>query len=109
MRGIPFQNLILSFGSLRRSRFTVSQIKFGTDGWRGVIGRDFTFANVEVVAQAVADYMESQRASFPCGSGGLRLPFHGTAVFPPGRGGACRKWVSSGDSRSSLSYTVRFL
>ncbi len=37
------------------------KIKFGTDGWRGVIGRDFTFANVEVVAQAVADYMESQK------------------------------------------------
>ena len=39
----------------------MSQIKFGTDGWRGVIGRDFTFANVEVVTQAVADYMESQK------------------------------------------------
>ena len=39
----------------------MSQIKFGTDGWRGVIGRDFTFANVEVVAQAVAEYMESQK------------------------------------------------
>jgi len=38
----------------------VSEIKFGTDGWRGVIGRDFTFANVEIVAQAIADYMESQ-------------------------------------------------
>ncbi len=50
VRGIPFQNLILSFGSLHRSRFTLSQIKFGTDGWRGVIGRDFTFANVEVVS-----------------------------------------------------------
>jgi alpha-D-glucose phosphate-specific phosphoglucomutase len=39
----------------------LSQIKFGTDGWRGVIGRDFTFANVEVVTQAVADYMETQK------------------------------------------------
>jgi phosphomannomutase len=39
----------------------LSQIKFGTDGWRGVIARDFTFANVEVVTQAIADYMESQK------------------------------------------------
>lgn len=39
----------------------MSEIKFGTDGWRGVIGRDFTFANVEVVTQAVADYMDSQK------------------------------------------------
>ena len=29
-------------------------IRFGTDGWRGVIADDFTFANVERVAQAVA-------------------------------------------------------
>jgi len=39
----------------------LSQIKFGTDGWRGVIGRDFTFSNVEVVTQAIADYMEAQQ------------------------------------------------
>ena len=32
------------------------QIKFGTDGWRAVIAEDFTFANVERVAQATADY-----------------------------------------------------
>lgn len=38
----------------------MSNIQFGTDGWRGVIGRDFTFSNVEVVAQAIADYMNSQ-------------------------------------------------
>lgn len=34
----------------------MSKIKFGTDGWRAVISEDFTFANVKVVAQAVADY-----------------------------------------------------
>ena len=31
-------------------------IKFGTDGWRAVIAGDFTFSNVERVAQATADY-----------------------------------------------------
>src|ERR1700729_3333998 len=31
-------------------------IKFGTDGWRAVIADGFTFANVEKVAQATADY-----------------------------------------------------
>src|SRR5258708_36396457 len=31
-------------------------IKFGTDGWRAVIADGFTFANVERVAQAAADY-----------------------------------------------------
>ncbi len=31
-------------------------IKFGTDGWRAVIAEEFTFANVERVSQATADY-----------------------------------------------------
>jgi phosphomannomutase len=34
-------------------------IKFGTDGWRGVIGRDFTFENVGIACQAIADYLDS--------------------------------------------------
>ena len=37
-----------------------AQIKFGTDGWRAIIARDFTFANLERVAQAYADYLLSQ-------------------------------------------------
>lgn len=35
-------------------------IKFGTDGWRAVIADDFTFENVKVVSQAVADYLKKQ-------------------------------------------------
>ena len=34
----------------------VSQIKFGTDGWRGIIAEDFTFDNVRACAQGVAAY-----------------------------------------------------
>src|SRR5213075_3134168 len=34
----------------------MGRIKFGTDGWRAVIAEDFTFTNVERVAQATADY-----------------------------------------------------
>ena len=37
-----------------------TKIKFGTDGWRGVIADDFTFTNVRRVAQATADYWNSQ-------------------------------------------------
>jgi alpha-D-glucose phosphate-specific phosphoglucomutase len=33
-------------------------IKFGTDGWRGIIAEDFTFDNVRICAQAVADYLK---------------------------------------------------
>ena len=32
------------------------QIKFGTDGWRAVIAEDFTFSNLDRVAQATAAY-----------------------------------------------------
>ena len=34
-----------------------SEIKFGTDGWRGVIAEDYTFANVRRVAGAIAAYI----------------------------------------------------
>lgn len=36
------------------------QIKFGTDGWRGVIARDFTFENLSLVAQATMDYLHRE-------------------------------------------------
>jgi phosphomannomutase len=35
----------------------MTQIKFGTDGWRGLIADDFTFANVRRVAGAIASYV----------------------------------------------------
>jgi len=35
-------------------------IRFGTDGWRGVISDDFTFANLRLVAQAVANHFIEQ-------------------------------------------------
>ena len=37
------------------------QIKFGTDGWRGVIADDFTFANVRIAAEAVAAYVHARK------------------------------------------------
>jgi len=33
------------------------QIKFGTDGWRGIIADNFTFANVRIAAGAIAAYV----------------------------------------------------
>jgi len=37
--------------------FDVNTIRFGTDGWRGVIADDFTFENVRKVAFAIARYV----------------------------------------------------
>ena len=39
----------------------MDKIKFGTDGWRAVISKDFTFENVKIVAQAIADYVKKQK------------------------------------------------
>ncbi len=36
-----------------------SKIKFGTDGWRGIIADDFTFPNVRKVTRAIATYLET--------------------------------------------------
>ena len=35
-------------------------IKFGTDGWRGVIAETFTFENLSLAAQAYADYLKAE-------------------------------------------------
>src|SRR5947209_4389006 len=35
----------------------VTDIKFGTDGWRGIIADDFTYENVRLVATAIAAYV----------------------------------------------------
>ncbi|MDQ3667206.1 MAG: phosphoglucomutase/phosphomannomutase family protein [Acidobacteriota bacterium] len=39
----------------------LAPIKFGTDGWRAIIAREFTFSNLERVAQAYADYLAKTR------------------------------------------------
>jgi len=35
----------------------MTSIKFGTDGWRGILGKDFTEANARIVATAIAHYV----------------------------------------------------
>src|SRR5260221_7494175 len=35
----------------------MAEIKFGTDGWRGIVAEDFTFANARTVAEAIARYV----------------------------------------------------
>ncbi len=35
----------------------MNTIKFGTDGWRGIIGEDFTSANARIVVAAIARYV----------------------------------------------------
>ena len=41
----------------------MATIKFGTSGWRGIIARDFTFDNVRLATQGIADYLNSSLAT----------------------------------------------
>ena len=38
-------------------------IKFGTDGWRAIIAEDYTFKNVRICAQSVANYLKDMGTS----------------------------------------------
>ena len=38
-----------------------NEIKFGTDGWRGIIADNYTFKNLKILSQAVADYLGSNK------------------------------------------------
>ena len=40
-------------------------VKFGTDGWRAVISETFTFHNLRLVAQAIADWIHSEANEDP--------------------------------------------
>jgi phosphoglucomutase len=40
-------------------------IRFGTSGWRGVMGEEFTFQNVRVVVQAIANYLRNVHGDGP--------------------------------------------
>ena len=38
----------------------MTELKFGTSGWRGILAEDFTFANARLVCQAIADYLHQE-------------------------------------------------
>jgi alpha-D-glucose phosphate-specific phosphoglucomutase len=40
-------------------------VRFGTDGWRAVISETFTFGNLRLVAQAIADFIREENGSDP--------------------------------------------
>jgi len=41
----------------------MSEIKFGTDGWRAIIADEFTFANIKLVTQGIANYLKNNNLS----------------------------------------------
>ena len=45
-----------------------TEIKFGTDGWRGVISDNFTFKNVALVGQAISEWVKRDTKSTKAGA-----------------------------------------
>src|SRR5664279_6169565 len=52
-----WSNPALYIANLLQGRLMAARIKFGTDGWRGIIADDFTFDNVRRVGNAIATYV----------------------------------------------------
>lgn len=46
-----------------------SEIKFGTDGWRAVIADTYTFKNVKILSQAIADWVNKDLKPFDSAQG----------------------------------------
>ena len=61
----------------------MSIIKFGTSGWRGIIAQDFTFANVRLAAQAIAEYLLSTLNAQPSTSSRTVIIGHDTRFLGP--------------------------
>lgn len=39
----------------------MTEIKFGTDGWRAIIAKEFTFDNIKLVTQGIANYLKNNQ------------------------------------------------
>lgn len=57
------RGLLSSIEKFARENKTPSKIVFGTSGWRGEIGTDFTFNNVRVVTTAMVEMFKSNDTS----------------------------------------------
>ena len=40
-------------------------IKFGTDGWRGIIGEDFTLENIKFLTEGLSNHIKNQPQNNP--------------------------------------------
>ncbi len=56
-------DLLADIEQFARTNETPARIEFGTSGWRGIIGSDFTFHNVRIVIQAIINTLKSDNAA----------------------------------------------
>ncbi|HET6444939.1 MAG TPA: phosphoglucomutase/phosphomannomutase family protein [candidate division Zixibacteria bacterium] len=86
-------------------------IKFGTDGWRAVISETFTFGNLRLVAQAIADFVKEQDGIDPCVVVGFDTRFlsdrYATEVSRVMAANGVRTWLARADTPTpAVSYSV---
>ncbi len=92
-------------------------VKFGTDGWRAVISDTFTFANLRLIAQAIADFVHQEAAndllvSDPLVIVGFDTRFlsdrYGAEVARVMAANGITTWLSRADTPTpAISYAVR--
>ncbi|MFN2169031.1 MAG: phosphoglucomutase/phosphomannomutase family protein, partial [Anaerolineae bacterium] len=88
-------------------------IRFGTDGWRAVISDTFTYNNLRLVAQAIADYVlrEGDNGKDPEVIIGFDTRFlsdrYATEVARVMAGNAIVAWLTRADAPTpAISYSV---
>lgn len=86
-------------------------VKFGTDGWRAVISETFTFANLRLVAQAMADYVQEVSDDTPSVVIGFDTRFlsdrYAAEVARVMAANNIQTWLARADTPTpAVSYTV---
>ncbi|MGB3713356.1 MAG: phosphoglucomutase/phosphomannomutase family protein [Candidatus Promineifilaceae bacterium] len=86
-------------------------IKFGTDGWRAVISETFTFGNLRLVAQAIADFAREENDTDPCVVIGFDTRFlsdrYAAEVARVMAANGVQTWLARADTPTpAVSYTV---
>ncbi|RME68668.1 MAG: phosphomannomutase, partial [Nitrospirae bacterium] len=57
------RDLLEDIAGFARQNEAPTSVTFGTSGWRGIIGSDFTLRNVKVVTQAIVNILKSEDPS----------------------------------------------
>jgi alpha-D-glucose phosphate-specific phosphoglucomutase len=86
-------------------------IRFGTDGWRAVISETFTFGNLRLVAQAIADFFREENGSSPSVVVGFDTRFlsdrYAAEVARVMAANGIETWLSRADTPTpAVSFTV---
>lgn len=86
-------------------------IKFGTDGWRAVISETFTFNNLRLVAQAIADWILEENPESPMAVIGFDTRFlsdrYAAEVARVMAANRIMTWLARADSPTpAISYAV---